>query len=262
MGTRLDGKVALVFGAGSIGPGWGNGKATAVAFAEEGARVAAVDLNLAAAEETAAIIAERGGIALALAADATSSSQVAGVVAQVHETWGRIDILHNNVGYPETGDPVELPEALWDQAMAVNVKSAFLACKHVLPLMEAQGSGSIINISSLAGIRFSGYNNVSYYASKAALNQLTSHLAVQVAAKGIRVNTILPGLMDTPLIYARRAGNDPAAMVAARNAKVPMKRMGTAWDVARAAVFLASDEAEYITGVLLPVDGGISCTSV
>jgi NAD(P)-dependent dehydrogenase (short-subunit alcohol dehydrogenase family) len=262
MGTRLDGKVALVFGAGSIGPGWGNGKAAAVAFAEEGARVAAVDLNPAAAEETRAIIAERGGTALALTADATSSSQVADVVARVQDAWGRIDILHNNVGYPETGDPVELPEALWDQAMAVNVKTAFLACKHVLPLMEAQGCGSIINISSLAGIRFSGYNNVSYYASKAALNQLTSHLAVQVASKGIRVNAILPGLMDTPLIYARRAGNDPAAMVAARNAKVPMKRMGTAWDVAKAAVFLASDEAEYITGVLLPVDGGISCTSV
>jgi NAD(P)-dependent dehydrogenase (short-subunit alcohol dehydrogenase family) len=262
MGTRLDGKVALVFGAGSIGPGWGNGKAAAVAFAEEGARVAAVDLNPAAAEETRAIIAERGGTAFALTADATSSAQVADVVARVRDAWGRIDILHNNVGYPETGDPVELPEALWDQAMAVNVKTAFLACKHVLPLMEAQGSGSIINISSLAGIRFSGYNNVSYYASKAALNQLTSHLAVQVAAKGIRVNAILPGLMDTPLIYARRAGGDAAAMVAERNARVPMKRMGTAWDVARAAVFLASDEAQYITGVLLPVDGGISCTSV
>lgn len=264
MGRRLEGKVALVFGAGSAGPGWGNGKATAVAFAEEGAHVAAVDLNAAAAEETRAIIAERGGVAEAFAADATNSAQVAEVVTRVREAHSRIDVLHNNVGYPHSGDPVELPEPLWDEAMAVNVKTAFLACKHVLPVMEAQAGGSIINISSLAGIRFSGYNNVSYYASKAALNQFTSHLAVQVAAKGIRVNAILPGLMDTPLIYTKMTGryDDRESMIADRNARVPMKRMGSAWDIARAAVFLASDEAQYITGVLLPVDGGLSCTSV
>ncbi len=264
MAGKLRDKVALIFGAGSVGPGWGNGKATAVAFAEEGAKVGAVDLNLEAAEETVRLIAERGGTGMALQADATDAAAVQRAVDEVTAAYGRIDILHNNVGFPVTGDPVELPEERWDQAMALNVKSAFLACKYVLPGMEAQGSGCILNTSSLAGHRYSGYDNCSYYASKAALNQLTSHLAVQVAPKNIRVNAILPGLMDTPLIYAHRAGThgDVEAMVAARSARVPMQRMGTGWDVARAAVFLASDDAGYITGVLLPVDGGLCCTSV
>jgi NAD(P)-dependent dehydrogenase (short-subunit alcohol dehydrogenase family) len=262
--ARFTGKTAIVMGGGSAGPGWGNGKATAVALAEEGAWVAVVDLRLEAAEETAALIAERGGEGVAFACDATKSDRIAAVVQEVHRRRGRIDILHNNVGYPESGDPVELAEELWDQAMAVNVKSAFLACKHVLPIMEAQGGGAIVNTSSLAGIRFSGYNNCSYYASKAALNQFTAHLAMQYADKNIRVNAVLPGLMDTPLIYTRMKGryDDVEEMLRDRHARVPMKRMGSGFDVAKAVMFLVSDDAEYITGVLLPVDGGLSCTSV
>jgi NAD(P)-dependent dehydrogenase (short-subunit alcohol dehydrogenase family) len=261
MPDRLKGKIALVFGAGSIGPGWGNGKATAVAFAEEGASVVAVDLRAEAAEETAHIIGERGQNCLALAADATDSEQVAAVVERVRREFGRIDILHNNVGFPESGGPVELPEEIWDWAMDSNLKTVFLACKHVLPVMEGQGGGAIVNISSLAGHRWSGYDNVSYYAAKAGVNQLTQAVAMQYAAKGIRANAILPGFMDTPLIYTKMKGRhaDAESMVRERSARVPMGHMGTAWDVARAAVFLASEEARYITGVLLPVDGGMSC---
>jgi NAD(P)-dependent dehydrogenase (short-subunit alcohol dehydrogenase family) len=261
MGERLKDKVALVFGAGSIGPGWGNGKAAAAAFAREGAKVVAVDLRAEAAEETANIIRDDGHACLAIAADATDTEQVRAAVERTRRELGRIDILHNNVGSPENGGPVELPDDLWDRAMAINLKSAYLTCKHVLPIMEAQGLGAIINISSLAGHRWSGYNNVSYYASKAGLNQFTQAVALQYAAKGVRANAILPGFMDTPLIYTKIKGRhaDAQAMVRERDARVPMKKMGTAWDVAHAAVFLASDEAKYITGLLLPVDGGMSC---
>lgn len=261
MRDRLKGKIALVFGAGSIGPGWGNGKATAVAFAEEGACVIAVDLRAEAAEETAGIIRKRGHDCLALVADATDSTQVARAVDRVQREFGRIDILHNNIGFPESGGPVELPEEAWDRAMDSNLKTVFLACKHVLPVMEAQGAGAIVNISSLAGHRWSGYDNVSYYAAKAGVNQFTQAVALQYAAKGIRANAILPGFMDTPLIYTKIKGRhaDAETMIRERSARVPMGEMGTAWDVAHAAVFLASDEARYITGVLLPVDGGISC---
>ena len=264
MSARLAGRVAVVSGGGSVGPGWGNGKATAVTLAEAGAWVAVVDLDAEAAAATCAVVAERGGVAEPFICDATDSAAVAEVVREVQASRGRIDILHNNVGYPESGDPVELAEPLWDKAMAVNVKAAFLACKHVLPIMEAAGGGAIVNTSSLAGIRFSGYDNCSYYAAKAALNQFTAHLAVQYAAKNIRVNAVLPGYIDTPLIYSRIKGRyDTAeAMIADRNARVPMQRMGTAFDVAKAVLFLVSDDAAYITGVLLPVDGGLSCTSV
>jgi NAD(P)-dependent dehydrogenase (short-subunit alcohol dehydrogenase family) len=194
MSERLKGKVALVFGAGSIGPGWGNGKATAVAFAEEGASVIAVDLRAEAAKETARIIGERGKPCLAPAADVTDTGQVAVVVERVRQEFGLIDILHNNVGFPESGGPVELPEEIWDRAMDSNLKTVFLACKHVLPVMEAQGEGAIVNISSLAGHRWSGYDNVSYSAAKAGVNQLTQAVAMQYAARGIRVNAIPPGL--------------------------------------------------------------------
>jgi NAD(P)-dependent dehydrogenase (short-subunit alcohol dehydrogenase family) len=261
MSGRLRDRVALVFGAGSIGPGWGNGKAAATAFAREGAKVVAVDLRAEAAEETAGVIREDGHVCLALAADATNDDEVMAAVERTRQRFGRIDILHNNVGNPQSGGPVELPEELWDRAMEVNLKSAYLTCRNVLPIMVAQGSGAIINISSLAGHRWSGYNNVSYYASKAGLNQFTQAIALQYAAQGVRANAILPGFMDTPLIYTKIKGRhaDAETMVRERSARIPMKKMGTAWDVAHAAVFLASDEAKYITGVLFPVDGGMSC---
>lgn len=261
--NRLFGRVALVFGAGSSGPGWGNGKATAVLYAREGARIAAVDLVPEAAEETVGIIAREGGEALALAADVTRSADVARVVDTVLARWDRIDILHNNVGITDMGDLVETSEESWRRTLDTNLTSAFLACKLVIPSMLRQEKGAIINVSSLAGHRINAYPYYGYYASKAALNHLTRAIAVHYAARGIRANAIMPGLMDTPLIHAQIAGQyeDEAAMMAARHRMSPMGRMGDAWDVARAALFLASDDAAYITGVCLPVDGGLSCVS-
>jgi NAD(P)-dependent dehydrogenase (short-subunit alcohol dehydrogenase family) len=261
MAGRLDNRVALVFGAGSSGPGWGNGKAAATLYAREGARVIAVDRDGKAARETASIIASEGNEALALSADVTSSAEIAGVVAEATRRHGRIDVLHNNVGITEMGDPIEATEEGWDRVMAVNLKSVFLACKHVLPVMQAQRKGAIVNISSIAAVAVNDYPYFSYYASKSGLNHLTRALAVRYAPFGIRANAIMPGLMDTPLIYREIAGQDAdkETMVRARNAMVPMGFMGDAFDVARAAVFLACDEARYITGVCLAVDGGLSC---
>ena len=263
MAGRLKDKVALVFGAGSSGPGWGNGKATAVLFAREGARVAAIDVVAEAAEETRSIIAGEGGEAVALAADITSSDSVKAAVDAVIARWGRIDVLHNNVGYAQMGGPIELSEDDWRRTFDLNITGAFLTCKHVLPHMLERKSGAIVNVSSIAAIRYTGYPYSAYYASKAAVNQFTVGLALQYAKDGIRANAIMPGMMNTPLIYKQIAGQyaDTDAMVKARDAACPMGRMGTGWDVANAALFLASDDAGYITGVCLPVDGGISCKS-
>ncbi|MBV8447011.1 MAG: SDR family oxidoreductase [Hyphomicrobiales bacterium] len=261
MPGRLDDRVALVFGAGSSGPGWGNGKAAATLYAREGAHVIAVDRDAQAARETASLIASEGHEASALSADATSSAEVGGIVEEAMRRHGRIDILHNNVGITEMGDPIEATEESWDRVMAVNLKSVFLTCKHVLPVMKGQRKGAIVNISSVAAITVNEYPYFSYYASKSGLNHLTRALAVRYAPFGIRANAIMPGLMDTPLIYREIAGQYPSreAMVSARNALVPMGFMGDAFDVARAALFLASDEARYITGVCLAVDGGLTC---
>ncbi len=245
-------------GAGSSGPGCGNGKATAVRFAQEGARVVCVDVNSAAAEETAAIIVDDGGEAVALTCDATDSAAVKAVVDDTVARWGRVDVLQNNVGIAVMGGPIELDEADWKRVLDVNLTSAFLSCKHVLPVMLAQGKGAIVNISSIAAVRWLGYPYASYYASKGGLNQFTCGLALQYAARGIRANAIMPGLMDTPLIRTQIAGqySDVDAMVLERDALSPTGRMGDAWDVANAALFLASDEAKYVNGVCLPVDGG------
>jgi NAD(P)-dependent dehydrogenase (short-subunit alcohol dehydrogenase family) len=261
LSDRLKNKVALVFGAGSCGPGWGNGKATAVAFAREGARVVAVDLHLPAAEETRDFIKSEGGACIALPADVTQLSQVESVVSHCLQTFGRIDILHNNVGIAEVGGPVEASEESWERVMAVNVKSMFLTCKAVLPIMVEQRWGAIVNISSVAGIRWLGVPYIAYAASKSAVNQLTQAIAMQYADKGIRANAILPGLMNTPMIVEpfKKLYGSVEEMIRMRDAMAPMKKMGDAWDVAHAAVFLASDEAKYITGVLLPVDGGLTC---
>ncbi len=257
--NRLSGKVAIVFGAGSIGDGWGNGKAAAVAYARAGARVIAVDLNGAAAEATRAIILSEGREAIAVAADTTRLDDVQRSVEAAHAAFGRIDILHNNVGITSQGGPVETSEETWDRVMAVNVKSMFLTCKAVLPAMEAQQSGAIVNIGALGGVRWTGYAYCAYAASKGAVNSLTQSLALQYAGKGIRANCILPGVMDTPHIYKQISGfyADNAAMVAARHKMSPTGRMGDGWDVAHAAVFLASEEAKYINGVELFVDGGM-----
>lgn len=264
MTQRLAGRIALVFGAGSIGPGWGNGKACAVTFARAGAKVVCADIGLAAAEETAGIIAAEGGQALALACDVTKSAEVEAAVDRTVKAHGRIDVLHNNVGHAKMGGPVELSEAEWDRELDLNLKGVVLACKHALPVMLAQGRGSIINISSAAGLRYVGYDYASYYAAKGAVNQLTVGLALQYAARGIRVNAICPGLMDTPMIYNQitSAYGSREEMVAKRHAACPTGRMGTAWDVANAALFLASDDAAYINAVILPVDGGLTARAV
>jgi len=261
---RLKGKTAIVVGAGSIGPGWGNGKATAVTFAREGAQVFCVDRNAAAAEETAGIIASEGGKATAFTSDASREADVKAMVAACLKTYGRIDVLDNNVGIAETGSVVDVSEADWDRVFAVNLKSAFLAMKHVIPVMAEQGGGSIINISSIASIRHLGISYVTYGTTKAAMNQMTRTTAVEFAARRIRVNAILPGLMKTPMVAhsaglaASYAKGDVEAMWRARDAQVPMGHMGDAWDVAHAALFLASDESKYITGIELVVDGGIT----
>jgi len=272
MTGRLQDKVAIVVGAGASGPGWGNGKATAVTFAREGARVLCVDLNAAAANETAEIIAGEGGVATAHAADVSREADVALMVQAGLDAFGRIDVLHNNVGIVEVGGPVETSEAAWDRQVAVNLKSMYLTCRHAIPHMlsvgeggkrtEGASGGAIVNISSIAAIRWTGVPYVGYSATKAGILGLTTSVALQYARQGIRANAILPGLMNTPMIVEplkdAYAGGDVAAMVAKRDSQCPMGIMGDAWDVARAALFLASDEARYITGVALPVDGGIT----
>lgn len=261
MGNRLASKIAIVIGAGSSGPGWSNGKAAATLYAREGAVVYAVDINEAAAQETAQVIRDEGGQCFALQADASSANDVKRVVEQVMREQGRIDVLHNNVGVTEMGDVIDLPEERWHHVLDTNLTSVFLTCKHVLPYMLKQESGAIVNISSLASIQVNHYPYAAYYAAKSGLNQLTRSMAVQYAARGIRVNAVLPGVIDTPLIYRQISGQfqDVEEMRAKRHAASPMGRMGDAWDVAHAALFLVSDEAKYITGVCLPVDGGKSC---
>lgn len=263
MCERLKDKVAIVTGAGSVGPGWGNGKATAVLFAREGAKVFAVDIKLAAVEETKGIIDEEGGECKVHQADVSKSSEVKAMVERCIEAYGRIDVLHNNVGIVEVGGPVDASEESWDRVISTNLKSQFLTCKYVIPHMEKQGGGAIVNISSIAGIRYTGIPYISYAASKAGILQLTQSVAVEYAEKNIRANAVLPGLMNTPMIIEplkeAYAGGDVEKMIQIRNEQCPTKKMGDAWDVAYAALFLASDEAKYITGTQLVVDGGITC---
>ncbi|SLN76656.1 SDR family NAD(P)-dependent oxidoreductase [Oceanibacterium hippocampi] len=262
MSKDFDGRSVIVLGAGSVGPGWGNGKACAVRFAREGARVLCVDINAAAAEETAAIIAREGGKALAHKADVTRSDDIEALVARCVETWGGVDVLHHNVGIARVGGCVDLPEDDWRHIMDVNLTSAFLACKHVLPVMERQGKGAIVATGSVAGIRYTGVPYVTYYASKAALQHLMTSVALEYAAKGIRANTVLPGLMHTPMIFQglpdAYADGDADRMIAVREQQCPTGAMGDAWDVAEAVLYLASDRAKYVTGTTLAVDGGIS----
>ena len=261
MNKRFQDKVVAVFGAGSSGDGWSNGKAAAVLYARHGARVFAIDVRAEAAAETDEIIRGEGGICVAAQADVTKSQDIERAVDSILGKWGRIDVLHNNVGITQMDDPVSASEESWHRVMDVNITSVFLTCKYVLPHMMSQKSGAIINISSTASVQINQHPYFSYYASKSGVNHLTRALAVHYAPHGIRANAVLPGVMDTPLIYQQMAGQfrDTEEMIRSRNAASPMGHMGTAWDVAHAALFLASDEAKYVTGVCLPVDGGKSC---
>jgi len=261
MADRMHGKAIIVTGAGSIGPGIGNGKAASILYAREGGRVLLVDRDLAAAQETARTIQAEGGQAVAFACDVTSSVECRQMVGACLETFGAVDVLHNNVGIAIPGGAVELAEEDWDRIMQVNVKSMFLTCKHVLPHMEAQGRGVIVNIASHNAIRSLPVTAIAYAASKAAVIAMTREVAMQYAAKGIRANAILPGLMDTPMVKAQLAGaygGDAEEMGKRRALLCPMGKQGDAWDTAHAALFLASDEAKYITGTTLTVDGGIT----
>jgi NAD(P)-dependent dehydrogenase (short-subunit alcohol dehydrogenase family) len=260
---RLKDKVAMVIGAGQRpGPTLGNGRATALLFAREGARVLAVDRSLDSAEETAGWIGKEGGEAYAFPADVTDESSLQAAVAACLERWKRIDVLHYNVGISIAGGdaPVtEITAEAFDRIVAVNLRGMVMACKHTLPVMRRQRSGVILLISSMAA--WSDYPYVTYKTSKAAVIALAQQIAIQNAKDGIRANVILPGLIDTPMAVDTRAettGRPREDIVAERNARVPMGKMGTAWDVAYAALFLASDEAAFITGVALPVDGGTS----
>jgi len=259
---RLKGKTAIIVGAGqSPGSGMGNGRATALRFAQEGARIMAVDRDLRLAEETAQIVRKEGGDCFAFEADVTKEATLAAMVAEARRRWGRIDILHYNVGVSIAGGDApltEITETAFDNIVAINLRGAVMACKHAVPLMREQKSGVILMISSLAAIE--KYPFVTYKATKAAMVAFTQQLAIQNAEHGIRANAILPGLMDTPMAVdtrARVSGKSRAEVAAMRDARVPLRRkMGTAWDVANAALFLATDEANFITGVDLLVDGG------
>lgn len=256
---RLKDKVAIVIGAGqSPGEGLGNGRATVLRFAQEGAKVLAVDRDLASAQETAK---QAGGDCLAFEADVTREAALAAAIEAAKQRWGRVDILHYNVGVSIAGGDqplLELTEEAFDRIAAINLRGAIMACKHVIPPMREQRAGAIVMISSIAAIE--KYPFVAYKATKAAMIAFTQQLAIQNAEYGIRANVILPGLMDTPMAVdtrARASGRLRSEIAAERDKRVPLRgRMGTAWDVANAALFLASDEAAFITGVALPVDGG------
>jgi NAD(P)-dependent dehydrogenase (short-subunit alcohol dehydrogenase family) len=259
---RLRDKVAIVVGAGQTpGDTIGNGRATAILFAREGARVLVVDRNPESALETQAMIQEAGGESSFFQADVTSSEECEALTRACLDAYGRIDVLHNNVGIG-TGDagPVHLSEEAWQRIFDVNLKSVFLTCKHVLPVMREQSSGCITNVSSVAAIAATGM--LAYKTSKAGVNALTQSLATGNAKYGIRANAIMPGLMNTPMAIeglSQARGIPREDLIRARDALVPLGgKMGTAWDVAYAALFLASDEARFITGVVLPVDGGQS----
>lgn len=259
---RLAGKVAIVTGAGSVGPGWGNGRATAVRFAQEGAQVLAADIDEARLAETVARARAAGGVIETCACDVTDGAAIAAMVARAQALFGRLDILVNNVGGSAPGGPVEMSEEVWDAQVDYNLKSVFLGCKHALPVMERQGGGAIVNVASTSGLRWTGAAQVAYAATKAAVIQLSRVVAVQYAPKNIRVNTVVPGQLHTPMVEVRlagqRAGGDVDALLKTRQARIPLGFMGDGTDTANAILYLASDEARFVTGTELIVDGGMT----
>lgn len=261
MTGRLQGKVAIVTGAGCIGPGWGNGRATVVRFAEEGARVFAVDLTAEPMAETLARVPTGSDIATH-ACDVTDAAAVEAMVTACVSRFGRVDVLVNNVGGSAAGGPVTLSEADWDAQIDLNLKSVYLCCRAVLPLMVERRAGAIVNTASTSGIRYTGSPQVAYASAKAAIIQFSRVVAVEYASRGVRVNTVVPGQLHTPMVEARlaaqRTGGDVQALLDSRLKRIPLGFMGDGRDTANAAVFLASDEARFITGTELVVDGGMS----
>lgn len=262
MSLRFENKVAIVTGAGCVGAGWGNGRAIAVRLAEEGAWVLAVDRDRARLDETLELAGDLRASITPWVCDVTSSGSVAAMAAACIQTFGTIDILVNNVGGSAAGGPVELAEEVWDSQVDTNLKSVFLACKHVLPTMLAKGAGAIVNIASTSGLRWTGSAQVAYAATKAGVIQLSRVVAVQHAAQGVRVNCVVPGQLHTPMVETRlakqRAGGDVDALLTQRQKRIPIGFMGDGRDTASAVLFLASDEARFITGTELVVDGGMT----
>lgn len=261
MAGRLDGRVAIVTGAGCVGPGWGNGRATCVRFAEEGAKIFAVDLEHGPMAETLERAGAVGEIQPHLC-DVTNRASVEEMVAACIERFGRVDVLVNNVGGSAKGGPVELDEETWNRQVDINLKSVYLTCKAVLPHMAERGSGAIVNTASTSGIRWTGSAQAAYAATKAGVIQFSRVVAVEYAPKGVRVNTVVPGQLHTPMVEARlagqRMGGDVEALLASRLKRIPLGFMGDGRDTANAALFLASDEARFVTGTEIVVDGGMS----
>jgi NAD(P)-dependent dehydrogenase (short-subunit alcohol dehydrogenase family) len=261
MPGRVEGKVALVIGAGCVGPGWGNGRAAAVLFAREGAKVFAVDKSADTMTETVERVGNQGEIATHVC-DVLDDAQVAATVDACREKFGRVDILLNNVGGSAAGGAAEMSEENFDKQIDYNLKSVFLACRHVIPVMIAQKGGAIVNTASSSGIRFTGSPQIGYASAKAAVIQFSRVTAVQYAADGIRVNTVVPGQMHTPMVEARlakqRTGGDIESLLKSRVARIPLGFMGDGRDTANAVLFLASDEARFITGTEIVVDGGMT----
>jgi NAD(P)-dependent dehydrogenase (short-subunit alcohol dehydrogenase family) len=266
MTGRLDGKTALIIGAGSVGEGWGNGRAAAILFAREGARVFGADRDQSALARTAELADSEGLDFLSRTADVTDNGELDALIDAAHQSLGRIDILVNNVGGSAPGDAVSMSDEIWERQIATNLTYVFQSMKRVIPLMVGQGGGAIVNLASIAALRFFGPDVAGYAASKAGLMHFSRVTAVKYAPHHVRVNTVIPGLMNTPLVKARlageRAGGEVETLVEARHRQVPMGHMGEGWDIANAVLFLASDEARYITATELTVDGGLSASCV
>lgn len=257
----LIGKTVVVAGGGSVAPGWSIGRASCVTYARLGATVLVLDRDLASAQETVKLIHEEGGAATAFRTDMSSEADISATFQALQAQHGAIDVLHHNVGIGKTGGPMETSAEDLDRIHSVNVKSLMLSCKAVLPGMVERGSGAIISIASVAGMRYLGYPHLAYCTTKAAVIQMTRMIAQQYAEHGIRANTVVPGLIDTPRVSANVAhmfSDSLDEAKAARSRQVPLRRMGTPWEVANACAFLASDASSYITGTEIVVDGGIT----
>ncbi|GAB3688062.1 SDR family NAD(P)-dependent oxidoreductase [Saccharopolyspora tripterygii] len=261
MTGKLEGRTAVVVGGGQTpGATTGNGRAVALTFAQQGAKVLVVDRDVDSAQETADLVTGKGGIAVAHKADITGESECESIRDAALETFGAVDVLHNNVGIVPAGPTESLPAEKWRQGFEVNLTGMWLTCKYLLPHMRERGRGSVVNISSMAGL-LAGGEAIAYTTSKAAVHAMTRSLALEYAPHGVRINCVAPGMMDTPMgvdSVARASGTERDEIAARRAAMVPMGHQGDSWDVANAALFLACDDAAFITGVVLPVDGGFT----